>query len=490
MFSFIIKPKMAYASTSAIPLAVKYGMPVAEKLIAFLLTCLATGITYKTIDDAEKAFYDWLNSLPEYEPPPDDGGGGNGWRDSIKQFLKIGTVSVAIYNLFDRIKEYYTGLGAEEGENIIETIQFAKSFISDNGKKYYKVTDGSVVYPSFVNKKYEIRGGYYIYRYIRFYFYKEGNDVYVEYLRVYDKYNNYDSYIGTYQDRGTGKCFYVNPKEYGFSGLGYGIDISPQSTHDDPVFRFKYEEDASLVPDGGGIFEVPYYVESDAAILTGENPFESPEFHQPNILDIVPTKTVVNPQGIKQTIYEGDLDDLVNDIINNITFEDIMNSNKRKPYNFIQDAESTIIQTGEETEAPYPDTGPEQETDTLTGLGKIISFLKQIINWLSNIYNNISEIPKKIGNLFFNPDNIESIDFSPITNITISNKFPFSIPWDIKRAVGMLSSEGKPPKWEIPIVTEVITIDMAEFEHLANIMRIFNTLIFIVILIILTRRVI
>lgn len=105
-----------------------------------------------------------------------------------------------------------------------------------------------------------------------------------------------------------------------------------------------------------------------------------------------------------------------------------------------------------------------------------------IINWLSRIFNKIpneevdSEVPQ--------------IDFSPITNISISDKFPFSIPWDLRDSVEMLASEGKAPKWDVPIVTETITIDMAEFEQIASIMRVFNTLLFIVALIMLTRRLI
>ena len=487
MFNFIMQPKISYAT--AIPLVVKYGMPIAEKLIAFLLTCLAVGITYKTLDEAEKSFYQWLDSLPEYEPPRGDNNGQNGWRDAIKQFLKAGAITVSLHDLFTKIIEYFNGLDPEEGENYIKAIAFNEPHFTDErtGRKYYWVTEGSVVYPVFLERRYELKKQkeYREYRYVRFYFYREEDGIiYAEIERCYDRYNYINGqYEGTYTDIQDWETSFHETKRW-------GIDTTPWTSLAQSGFSFEYVDDISLIPDYDVINEVPYYVESGSSIFTGENPFEKPEWYQPDLIDIVPTKTVVNPQGIKQTVYEGDINDLVNDFINNVTFEDIMNSKKREPYNYIQDGESTIIQTGEESEVPYPDTDVEPVEDTQTGLGKIISFLKQIINWLSNIYNNISEIPKKIGDLFYNPENIESIDFSPITNISISSKFPFSIPWDIKRAVEKLLSEGKPPKWEIPIVTEVITIDMAEFEHLANIMRIFNILIFIVILIILTRRII
>lgn len=475
----------------AVPIAVAYGLPVAEKLIAFLIVSLAVGVTYETLDDAKDAFDKWLSELPEYEPPNNQGGSGNGWKDSLKELLKIGIVAGVVNDLWSKIKDFYTGLGAKEGENtIIGEIKFADYLISDNGTKYYKVTDGSVVYPEYVDKQYKVsNGNYYIYRYYKFHFYKSDNKVYVEYEALADKYDKNDKYLESRKYEATDECYNLNENFYGISGLGYVIDTNPYSPYNQGKHIFKYVEDGN-VPDNGSITGTPYYVDPNSPIITGNNPFDEPEWYQPDIISIVPTTKRINSQGIEETIYEGTEDDMIDDIIENITFEDIINSQKREPYTYKEEGTSIVIETGHESEVPYPETEPEPEPDTQTGLGKIISLLKQIINWLSNIYNNISELPQKIGNLFFNPDNIESIDFSPITNVSISNKFPFSIPWDLKRAIEKLSSEGKPPKWEIPIVTETITIDMAEFEHLANIMRIFNTLIFIVALIILTRRLI
>lgn len=117
-----------------------------------------------------------------------------------------------------------------------------------------------------------------------------------------------------------------------------------------------------------------------------------------------------------------------------------------------------------------------EETQTQTGL-------------LGSILGALTDIKEFIKSIFI-PEDYIAIDFSPIQNIELIDKFPFSIPWDLKKSVEKLSADAKPPRWEIPIVTEIITIDMAKFEHLANIMRIFNTLLFVVALIILTRRLI
>lgn len=451
MFNFTMQPKITYAtSAAAVPLAVKYGLPVAEKLIAFLLTCLAAGITYKTLDEAEKAFYNWLDSLPEYEPPQDNGGGGNGWRDSIKQFFKVGAITGAIYGLFNKIMEFYVGIGAKEGENVIEGIEFTDSFVSSEGYIYYKVTDGSIVYPSFVNEKYYLSGGgYRIYRYLRFHFYKSGSDVFVDVLSYADEYDRKGKYVGSPIYRTTSRCFNLG-SNFGLTGLGYSIDMTPPPTENQQIHIFKYEEDSSVVPDNGGFVEIPYYVKPDSAVLTDRNPFEEPEWYQPNILDIVPTTTIIDSQGIKKTIYEGTIDDLVNDIINNITFEDIQNSKKREPYTFIQEGTSTVIQTGEESDVPYPspETGPID--DTAQYQGKVVGLLQSIINWLKHI----ADIPNK---LFEIPDNLD-LDFSAFEGADLREKFPWCIPFDLKDSFSAFAQQARNPSFDIDLDTQYFSI--------------------------------
>jgi len=76
---------------------------------------------------------------------------------------------------------------------------------------------------------------------------------------------------------------------------------------------------------------------------------------------------------------------------------------------------------------------------------------------------------------------------------TIINKFPFSIPWDLKRAVDMMQATAVVPVFEIPFVIpsinfeESITIDLNQFEYLAKIVRWFTLAIFMLGLIMATR---
>ncbi len=114
---------------------------------------------------------------------------------------------------------------------------------------------------------------------------------------------------------------------------------------------------------------------------------------------------------------------------------------------------------------------------------------------LSGILDAILSIPQKIIDLlrdllsfFFTvPDDV-SLDFSPLSDLSLTNKFPFSLPWDLKNSFNMLTAPPVPPRWEIPILTETLVIDFAQFENLALISRSFLSIIFVVVLIILTRR--
>lgn len=78
----------------------------------------------------------------------------------------------------------------------------------------------------------------------------------------------------------------------------------------------------------------------------------------------------------------------------------------------------------------------------------------------------------------------------------ITTKFPFSIPWDLKRAVQMFQATASVPVFTIPFVIESINfsydivIDLNQFEYLAKIVRWFVLAIFMVGLIMATRSLI
>lgn len=117
-----------------------------------------------------------------------------------------------------------------------------------------------------------------------------------------------------------------------------------------------------------------------------------------------------------------------------------------------------------------------EETYTQTGL-------------LGSILGAITDIKDFIKSIFI-PEEFKTLDFSPLQNIGLSEKFPFSLPWDLKNSVVALTSNPEAPVFDVPIVSEVITLDFSEFESWASIIRVFTTLIFVIALIILTRRLI
>lgn len=117
-----------------------------------------------------------------------------------------------------------------------------------------------------------------------------------------------------------------------------------------------------------------------------------------------------------------------------------------------------------------------EETHTQTGL-------------LGSILGVITDLKDFIKSIFI-PEEFNSLDFTPLQNIGLSDKFPFSLPWDLKNSVIALSATPEAPQFDVPIVSEVITLDFSEFETWASIIRVFTTLIFVIALIILTRRLI
>lgn len=117
-----------------------------------------------------------------------------------------------------------------------------------------------------------------------------------------------------------------------------------------------------------------------------------------------------------------------------------------------------------------------EETHTQTGLlGSILGILTDIKDFIISI---------------FIPEEFNALDFTPLQNIGLADKFPFSLPWDLKNSVVALSATPEAPQFEVPIVTEIINLDFSEFESWASIIRVFTTLIFVIALIILTRRLI
>lgn len=92
-----------------------------------------------------------------------------------------------------------------------------------------------------------------------------------------------------------------------------------------------------------------------------------------------------------------------------------------------------------------------------------------------------------VGDITF-PSFGDSLDFSPFELSGITERFPFSLPWDIGRLIGSLDVEPKAPVFDIPIVSEKIKLDLSSFDDWANIVRWFLTLSLIATLIYISVR--
>lgn len=130
----------------------------------------------------------------------------------------------------------------------------------------------------------------------------------------------------------------------------------------------------------------------------------------------------------------------------------------------------------------------------LNAILSVPDILSSIWDWLidniAGIKEAILDIPVSIGNIIeslFIPKEMY-IDFSPLRDLIIKEKFPFSLPFDVYNIISILSAERKAPKWTFNIKDVELVLDFSEFEHLAVVTRTMLTIIYIIILIILTRR--
>lgn len=145
-------------------------------------------------------------------------------------------------------------------------------------------------------------------------------------------------------------------------------------------------------------------------------------------------------------------------------------------------AAEIVVENDVVVDVVYPDlTGIfDKVGDIDVGVGELGAGIKENTGILKNILSTIQNI--------FVTDNPLPLDFSPLSDISIKDKFPFSLPWDLQRSFEVLVKPPQPVKFVVPIVSEKITIDLSTFDKWAVITRTFLSIIFIIGLAILTRR--
>lgn len=112
-----------------------------------------------------------------------------------------------------------------------------------------------------------------------------------------------------------------------------------------------------------------------------------------------------------------------------------------------------------------------------------LPMLKDRVRGLTDTLDGLKSIPE----FLLEKPNV-SLNFDSFKDIKLYEKFPFSLPWDLRNSVKVFVKPGVAPKWETSIQNVPIVIDFARFESLALISRSFLFIIFCVVLIILTRK--
>ena len=412
-----------------------------------------------------------IYTKPPHEPPDYD--------ELLKAIIVGGTgLVVAFSGILDDIKEWFVGLGANEGENqilidgdIVEHFEdYAFTTVFEGNNRIFTVDGYSI--RVLVQYQYSRYGQY------NFAVSYEKPDGTFYTTETWSDVRNIRLVLGSRKDN-TNNTYIFGEKSS--SGITYVVThpfTSPALIEDQPKESI----------------DLNYYVTPTSSVITDIPPLYIP---QPDISTLPNIVEQITPEGEKKYIYPGTMDYLLNDMKQNTTWEDLLDQAQNyqdgsfTPYTLTETQQGVEIDYGTNTETPYPGIVIEPIEDTSQFQGENIGLLKSIVNWLSNIKNEIVNIGDKIDNQVeeeIDEEEPKEIDFSPITSVSLTDKFPFSLPWDLKDSISLLASEGQAPVWEIPLVTETITIDMGEFEGIASIARVFNTLLFIISLIILTRR--
>lgn len=391
ILNFISISNKSYAEPISASLVALYGPVVAEKLLAFILICASAGVTFHAVDEAKALFDKWQMDSNNWQPPADPGGGGggsgNGWRDIIKNILVGGIIAGASLDFIERIKDWFKSLGAKEGQNNY-TIISETYFIGDGGTLY-----------DIPNNKDEIviKTSRYTYR-----LFNDSTDNNINKLTVNDL---------TVITSGTGD--FLNRSYY----KKLDITVSNSSKPSCIVFgytssgsRYQIFQVTSAPYDYGNQDNVSdtepkniiYNVTNNSYVITNIPPST---IQQPNITNLPDDKikTVVKPNGKVVQQYEGDTDDLVDDILENTPADELINpvSNGRYTIYEIDTETGKIIEIIPESDyLPFPEVeNPEIPENELQGQGIIINFLKSIVNWLYNIWR----LPQQLIQTFLMP---------------------------------------------------------------------------------------
>lgn len=423
---FNISVKTVYA----VPIAVPVG---SYKLLQFLLICATVGIGFNAVREAEKLMEEFNSKYYGGNEPPNS-------KETIINLLGMNIVD-SFFDIVNNIVDMFRDKPKNEGKNYYDTDVI---IIDDEFEEQaFKLTDQKIIH----------YGGYNVYfKLIQRSQREDGTPLYKMDICTnagcYDRVT--DKFIDTNRDPNVRITdMYIDGNSIRINGRMFTIIYSGHYS----TFRISLPLPGQY--DDEPIGSIEYYLDRDSKLLTGEPVTESDiKYINMRYIPEDRLEREVTADGVK-TYYNGTMEELINDIVEYTPWTQVVTD---APARVFENEEGRIeidynpqqeLEPGPE---PEPEPGPEPED------------------------------PYEI------PDSDIRIDWSPLLKIDVTDKFPFSLPWDLKRIIEMLRAGREAPVWELPIKNEVIVIDFNNFEEIARIARSFNVIIFVVILIILTRR--
>ncbi len=151
--------------------------------------------------------------------------------------------------------------------------------------------------------------------------------------------------------------------------------------------------------------------------------------------------------------------------------------------------------TGEgDIDKPVPDVTPwDKILEGLDGIGAKIGTLTELVH--DGIVSRAAS-GAVLGDLVIN----DTMDYPDDLGAVMITKFPFSIPWDITKAIELLAAPPTPPKWEVDLFGPLqgqwgfhsdetaLVIDFERLEPLAVVVRWVSTVMFVYALASATKR--
>lgn len=430
IFNFIMYPVNVSASVAVVG---------SVKLLEFLLVCATAGLTFDSIKEANKIMQEIESKYGQR--PPDDS------KNAILNLLGIKVID-KFGEILDNLIDFFKSIGAEEGSNnVVMEENFTPLNVTLNGSVLPR--DGSVLISSLYRENL-----------VQIIFCRiDPNNPSNRGLTGYIFINGErrKSKLGGYaqDDWNVEIAYSASIETLSNGGLRFSINTGGHQIYTESIASSYFPENSNPSYES-----LNYYVDENSPILTDDEVLEE---DYPNVnLDYIPAEKFnynINKNGKLEKTYKGTTDDMLNDIVQNTPIDDIMSDTKTS---IRINPDSTVTVNPD----PDPDPGPDPDPTEIGLLQQILDFLKSIF-----------EIPDDVR-----------LDFNPFLNIPIKEKFPFSLPWDIKNSINTLAADKKVPVWELPLLDEEIVIDFNDFEDWAMITRSFLSIIYVVFLIILTRR--